>query len=626
MKTDKLNIKSTFLTILISLVTLPFISLQAKTERTFYYGFEKKIEIKQVPNKLIVKKKNTFSIDSYKNKTRQLLGKDVKTEWIGSNISKIELSSINDKKSKIKQLLSDNQIESVSNVYTTKNGQLELGFTNEIVLKFKDNVSKRTQEKVLRTFNLRKSKKTKIYQLVTIDKNRNVINVANKLYETGKFIFAYPNIICQAETSSLPNDTYFKYQVALHNVGQTFNDGHTGTYDADIDAPEAWDITTGNSNIIVAVFDQGVTSNHPDLPNTRQVRLNGSNFGSGNPNNPSPTGNQNHGNACAGVIGATMNNNEGITGIAPNCKIMPMRWDNTTSSTGLINGIQFAVNNGANIISNSWGYRTSETNFIPALVTAIQYAIDNNVIVVFAAGNTAVNCWNNDGYVTFPANSGVAGLITVGASDRYDKQSDYSPTSSLIDLVAPSHKSYPKTVVGCYNDETFEMWTLDIPGNAGYNPWKSNMIHPPVTGEKLPNTGTNYLAYTGRFGGTSHSCPVVAGVVALMLSVNPNLTPMEVYNILINSTDKIGGYNYINGRCDEVGFGRVNAFEAVQAACGTTYFTNQTVTNNTTVQDCNVVIRNVKVKNSAKLTVKATQKTIIEKDFEVKAGSRLEIK
>ncbi len=95
-------------------------------------------------------------------------------------------------------------------------------------------------------------------------------------------------------------------QITCHNVGQEFNDGHTGTTDADIDAPEAWNITRGNEDIIIAVLDEGVTPDHPDLPNARQLRLNGSNFAApydqSNPNDPSPIGNGNHGNACAGVF------------------------------------------------------------------------------------------------------------------------------------------------------------------------------------------------------------------------------------------------------------------------------------------------------------------------------------
>ena len=106
--------------------------------------------------------------------------------------------------------------------------------------------------------------------------------------------FATPNFISYAELYQvIPNDPYFSSQVTLHNTGQVFIDGHSGTNNADIDAPEAWEITTGKSNIIIAVLDQGVTSNYPDLPNSRQVRLSGSNFGDGNVNNPSPTNDSN---------------------------------------------------------------------------------------------------------------------------------------------------------------------------------------------------------------------------------------------------------------------------------------------------------------------------------------------
>jgi hypothetical protein len=110
------------------------------------------------------------------------------------------------------------------------------------------------------------------------------------------------------------------------------------------------------------------------------------------------------------------------------------------------------------------------------------------------------------------------------------------------------------------------MWSIDIPGNTGYNPWPPERVHPPATGEILPNAGTNNLAYTARFGGTSHACPVIAGVAALMLSVNPDLSNEDVFDILTSYARNVGGFTYINGRCNEMGHGRVDAFTSVRFA------------------------------------------------------------
>jgi hypothetical protein len=111
-----------------------------------------------------------------------------------------------------------------------------------------------------------------------------------------------------------------------------------------------------------------------------------------------------------------------------------------------------------------------------------------------------------------------------------------------------------------------------------------------------------------------------------LLSENPNLTPQEVFNTLTNTADKIGGYTYTDGRCNQTGFGRVNAFNALQALCTTTNFVNQTVTTNTTVEDCNVNVQNVDVTNNSKLTIEAENEVIINGEFEVELGSELEIK
>lgn len=490
----------------------------------------------------------------------------------------------------------DSDVVSVNPIYTIDKGA-EMGITNEFVVQFLDNVSQSSIDSLNKIYNIKIVKKS-FYYLLKVPPKSDVLKIANTYYETGFAKFSHPNFIMQISPFHIPNDTYFNEQWNFYNTGQTINDGHVGTTGADIKATQAWDITEGSSSVTIAVIDEGVTSDHPDLSNSRQVRLNGSNFADGNANDPSPNGTvDNHGNACAGLIAATQDNNEGITGLAPNCKIMPIKIFNgdesgLTDNSLIADAITFAYTNGADIISNSWGFNTSDPNAVPVIVTAIQNATTlgrngKGCVVAFSAGNTATHSVGGNGYVGFPANVNIPGVLTVGASDRDDGQADYSPTSDpnsnqnqLIDVVAPSHRAYPPAVYqaqglqGGIAGETFEVWSIDMPTILlGYNEWPNvapyNLEN--IPGEELPNTGTNFDAFTGRFGGTSAACPQVAGLAALILSVNPNLTQQQVYNIITSTADKVGGYTYdANGFSNEIGFGRINACSAVSQALGTT--------------------------------------------------------
>jgi len=312
------------------------------------------------------------------------------------------------------------------------------------------------------------------------------------------------------------------------------------------------------------VLDEGVELTNNDLPAARLVVLNGSNFVPGsNTNNPDANGNGAHGTCCAGIIASEQGNTQGTAGIAPLCRIMPVRIPFGNFATSIYaDAINFAWNNGADILSNSWG---GGSNDFPVITAAINNAITqgrNGIgsVVVISAGNTADHNTGINGFVTYPGNVAVADVITVGASDRYDRQANYSPTGNAVDVVAPSHRAYSSQIVG----ESWEVWSTDITGNDGYNSRKNTDggTLPPI-GEILPSTGTNNLDYTGRMGGTSAACPEVAGVAALLLSVNSNLTPAQVFNIITNSADKVGGYNYTGGRCNQMGFGRLNAFNAL---------------------------------------------------------------
>lgn len=550
-----------------------WLSGYSQSKSDFYYAFDKKVYLKASETKMLVRfktPKQRFEINQITKRSNlksqaELLNKE-QTTYMVSLENRAAMQSFIDN--------AGSSLASAHPVYLSSDG-VEMGVTNEIMVHFKKNADPVQVMALSKSLGIKLKKTAVNYTLFEVPAATSAFSIANAYQESGLVVFAHPNFVMKAQRNAyIPNDSYFNKQFYLHNTGQVINNGRSGSADADVDAPEAWDITKGNSNIVVAVIDEGVTSNHPDLPNSRQVRLNGSNFASSvdgtSANDPSPTGNGNHGNACAGIIGATQDNNEGVTGVAPNVKIMPIRIPFGGGGNNLlVDAVNFAWQNGADIISNSWGFGSQNANLVPALVQAFQDATTQGrngkgCVVLIAAGNTANQDAGNSGYVGFPANINVNGVITVGSSDRYDKQSDYSPTSNtssannqIVDLVAPSHRDYSESGGG---HNGFEVWTIDIPGTPGYNSAGNNEI--------LPSTGTNNLAYTGRMGGTSAATPLAAGIAALVLSIDDNLTQQQVFNILTQSADDVGGYTYTAGVSKEMGHGRVNAFEAVKAAQG----------------------------------------------------------
>ena len=574
-------------------------SINEQPQGKFYYAFDEKIFLTEVPNKVVL----TF-VESFPLETRQYLQRNPQVIQIelydeGCILFTAENTNII---ALMEDLKNQTGVKSVHPVYKLADFiGTEMYFTDEISVQFKEHVSQQEIDELHKKYHVvvknhpYQSNSIKSHQILSVPVDADIIEIANAYQESGFVIYSYPLFCAKRELfQSLPADPYFTNQYYLRNTGQTVN-GRTCTAGADINVVNAWNITKGSSDIVIAVLDEGVTSNHPDLPNTRQVRLNGSNFATTPPgNDPSPIGNDNHGNACAGIVAAS-HNSEGIAGIASNCKIMPVRlYDGPILQTSLIrdaDAIRFATDKGADVISCSWGYPSNNPNFSPDIVSAIQYATNNGrnrkgCVVVFSAGNTANHAGNNPGFVAFPANVNIAGVLTVGASDRNDFQANYSPTSVLnspnnqiIDVMAPSHRSYSCHIPG----ETFDVWTIDIPGNNGYNPI------PPITpqlnltdcgalpvGTLLPNAGINNLAYTAHFGGTSAACPQVAGVAALMLSINPNLTQLQVANIIRSTARKARAgttYDYQitagrpNGTWDtRMGYGVLNAYTAVAAA------------------------------------------------------------
>lgn len=383
----------------------------------------------------------------------------------------------------------------------------------------------------------------------------NIIDLANKIYESNLVTYCHPNFIApiQKYQAVTPTDEFYPQQYYLNQANNI-----------DINVPKAWGLSRGIVTTRVAVIDDGVEA-HEDmngrvLPGFTPSDPNGQ----GAPtNNPPPANIEviGHGQACAGIIAAT-HDNVGIAGISPCSQIVPVNifndWIPLFDSFGNIVAIDWQEDaldirdaidwawdeGGADVISNSWGYNTANpqdnnpnaAGFIPNfddIIFAINRARTQGrgglgSIVVFASGNSHQQ-FNG---VAFPAN--VEGVITVGAIDRNGNIQNYSSRGVEMDLVAPSG-GVPGDVV-----------TTDRMGALGYNNGNN------------PN-------YAFEFNGTSAACPQVAGVAALMLSTNPNLTEVQVRTILQQTATDMGASGFDN----TFGFGRLNAHAAIQAVMPT---------------------------------------------------------
>lgn len=360
-----------------------------------------------------------------------------------------------------------------------------------------------------------------------------VLATANAINESGTVKWCEPDF-----TGTIRNnvDPLYADQFYLNNTGQV-----GGAVGIDINAPEAW-ITTFGANLKVAVIDAGV-ENHEDFNGRVLSGFTAEVGGNGAPT-VIPGAAKAHGVACAGIIGASTDNGIGIHGIARNVRFVPINIfplaepaSNPSGAASYANvaiAIDWAWNQGgADVLSNSWGGDPSAPS--SAVTDAINRAMTNGrggkgCPVIFSSGNSYPS-WTDVG---FPGN--VANVITVGACNNWGTAGEiwsYSQRGPSMDVVAPSG------LPGLLGDVV----TTDRMGAAGYN------------------TG-NYMS---NFGGTSAACPQVAGVAALILSVNPALTGTQVRSIIQSTATDMGTAGFDN----TFGYGRVNASYAVCNAFST---------------------------------------------------------
>jgi subtilisin family serine protease len=247
----------------------------------------------------------------------------------------------------------------------------------EIVLKFKSSTTTEQINNTVSTYELELIEEGVVYDRY---KSVNALVVAQQIFETGLVAYAHPNFFAPIKPAHNPNDVYFDKQWYLHNTGQIVNDGLGGLADADMDVPEAWDITKGDSNVVTAIIDWGVEANHLDLPISRQLRLPGGNVAAIydttlSPNDVSTDPSFPHGTNCAGIVAATQDNAIGISGIAPKTKIMPVRIGSGLGVSVVADAIAFADTNNANILSAS--FMLGHLKF-SVIEDAIKLALKNN--------------------------------------------------------------------------------------------------------------------------------------------------------------------------------------------------------------------------------------------------------
>lgn len=346
----------------------------------------------------------------------------------------------------------------------------------------------------------------------------NLLKIIDSLNANPFVEYAEPNYIIRADV--IPNDSLFGDQWALNNTGQ-----NGGTADADIDAPEAWDITTGDTNIVVGVLDSGIDYNHPDLQdniwtNWDEIPDNGIDDDNNgyiddihgwdfHNNDNDPMDDFGHGTHVAGTIGAVGNNGIGVTGVVWNVRMMALKFLGASGfgfTSDAISAIEYANNMGVKITNNSW----SGGGYSQTLFDIIATADTLGALFIAAAGNSSSD---NDVTPNYPASYNLDNIISVASTNRNDSLSTFS----------------------CYG-----LNTVDVT----------------APGTNILSTKPNNL-YTNK-DGTSMATPHVSGAVVLAWNQFPGFTHTQVKSQILGSSENI---NELNGKV--LTGGRLNLANAV---------------------------------------------------------------
>ncbi|MDP6720469.1 MAG: S8 family serine peptidase, partial [Pirellulaceae bacterium] len=405
---------------------------------------------------------------------------------------------------------------------------MQLGYLEgQAVLKLRESMDRGAQSQFLEALRLREH-----YYYPSIgafwvkfDRSRPVTEVITMLRGHADVEWVHENAIGH-RTQTFPNDPNFSKCYALHNTGQTIG-GSVGTNDADMDMPEAWDLLTDATNVIIAIIDSGARLTHQDLSSNIWVNpgeiannsidddgngkiddINGWAFDN---NNNNPNDNDGHGTNVSGCTAARGNNGIGTTGVCWKANLMICKdGDASPSVAASAAGMEYAAMNGAVVANFSTGYGSGNYSVLQAAVNTAQ---NYGMIICVAAGNSNTNLNNSS---DAPATYTNDNLLVVGASNNDDGKASFSSYGNIhVDVAAAG----------------VDVYTTRRNSNSSY----------------------------GYVDGTSFSAPLTTGVVGLIRAYNTSASYQTVRSAVINTCDAASAWS---GKC--ASNGRVNCFAAMQ--------------------------------------------------------------
>ncbi len=492
------------------------------------------------------------------HKSKRLVGikskneSDASTEYVEKqwlpNVGGFELVSLKtgakDTDRKLDEVRERKDVELGTHVYYPEGSDRPMVATGDLFIQFAEGVSEEEQQLALDEFHLQMLERRGPWSILARvgPDSPNPVKVAAALQQSSLVEVAEPDLDAPVDTYDFftPRDELLDEQWQLENRGQINGRSTYLQPGADARILDAWRRINGMgaNNLTIAVIDNGFDLSHPDLRdkvvhpfdlwnNSRQLVQGDPRF--------------THGTPCASVALAA-SNGSGMVGVAPNARFLPLS-GTSFSIRATERMFDYCLDKGADIISCSWG--TTDPQFAlnslkeKAIARAAQEGRNGKgCVILFAVGNDGLDYVNH--YAAHPD------VIAVSACTSQDRHAAYANRGREVDVCAPSNGDWPIIAARARWDEGLSYET------GVYRFWRDGR-----------SRGDRYK----HFGGTSSAVPLVAGICALMLSVNPGLTAREVRDILRQTADRIGpAHEYSGNHSRKFGYGRVNADRAVTEA------------------------------------------------------------